>query len=421
MNKDQEVNWNLVKSIPKKWEFKKLKDISLDFIGGGTPSTANPKYWNGNIAWMTSAHITGREVLTGQRYITNKGLENSSAQIVPKNNLLVATRVGVGKTAINRIDVAISQDLTGVIIDENKAVPDYLYWVLIKHEKKLKSLAQGSTIKGILREDLGKIKLILPPLPQQKKIADILSTVDQAIEKVGEAIEKTQRLKKSLMQELLTNGVGHKEFKDTALGRLPKDWEVQELSEVVCINRNSIDPVRDFPNNEFFYIDIDSVENETGLVKAPMEILGKNAPLRARRVIHYNDVIMSTVRPYLKAFALIPEKYDKQICSTGFAVLTCKEALLPSFLFHVTLSESFISQCNRIMVGAQYPALNSSQVSRLKLPVPNIDEQRKIAEILNLINKRWQSEKNRKERLEKIKKGLMDDLLTGEKRVKVDS
>ncbi|RLG00145.1 restriction endonuclease subunit S, partial [Thermococci archaeon] len=190
--------------IPKEWEVVRLSDISLGFIGGGTPSTLNPNYWNGDIAWMTSAHINGRVITNGQKYITKKGLENSATNIIPKDNLLVATRVGIGKTAINKIDIAISQDLTGVIIDKNKSIPDFLYWYITNNKRKLKYLAQGSTIKGILKKELGRLKIPLPPLPEQKKIAEILSTVDKKLELERERKKKLERIKRGLMNDLLT-------------------------------------------------------------------------------------------------------------------------------------------------------------------------------------------------------------------------
>ncbi|MBP7794782.1 MAG: restriction endonuclease subunit S [Candidatus Saccharicenans sp.] len=190
--------------IPKTWELKRLKEISVDFVSGGTPSTSKDEYWNGDIPWMTSAFITEREVKTGQRFITSEGLKKSATKIVPKNNLLVATRVGIGKAAVNRIDIAISQDLTGVIIDNNKAIPDFLYWHIVNDEKRLKSMAQGSTIKGILREDLQKISLPLPPLPEQQKIAEILSSVDKRIETLRKRKERLEKVKKGLMEDLLT-------------------------------------------------------------------------------------------------------------------------------------------------------------------------------------------------------------------------
>jgi type I restriction enzyme S subunit len=185
----------------------RLQDVSFDFIGGGTPSTSNPDYWDGEIAWMTSAHINGRIITAGQRYITKKGLEESATHLIPKDNLLVATRVGIGKAAINKIDIAISQDLTGVIVNKDKVLPDFIYWVIINNEKRLKSIAQGSTIKGILREDLGRLLIPKPPLPEQKEIADVLSTADKKLEL--EKVEKArlENIKRGLMDLLLTGKI----------------------------------------------------------------------------------------------------------------------------------------------------------------------------------------------------------------------
>jgi len=197
----------LIGKTPKTWQTVKLEDISDDFIGGGTPSTSNSEYWNGDIAWMTSAHISGRLITAGQKYITKKGVEGSATHIVPKNNLLVATRVGIGKVAINKIDIAISQDLTGVTINKEKALPEFLYWVLRNSTHKLSSLAQGSTIKGILREDLGRLSIPLPSLPEQKKIDEILSTVDKKLELDREERTRLESVKRGLMDLFLTGKV----------------------------------------------------------------------------------------------------------------------------------------------------------------------------------------------------------------------
>ena len=292
-----------------------------------------------------------------------------------------------------------------------------IYW---RHLLK----AQGSTLKNINLPLLKSLILPLPSLPEQQKIAEILSAVDRIIEGVQKAIEKTQKLKKGLMETLLTKGIQKGRFKiqdyqDTEIGRIPKEWEVVILKEVVEINKEVRDPLREFPDRMFLYIDIDSVENETGILKNTKTILGKEAPSRARRLIRYNDVIMSTVRPYLKAFAIVPKKYDSQICSTGFAVLTCKEKIKPFYLLYTIFSKSVIDQCNKMMVGGQYPALNSSQVERIQIPLPSLPEQQKIAEILSAVDQKIELLRTKKEKYEKIKKGLMEDLLTGRRRVKV--
>jgi len=299
---------------------------------------------------------------------------------------------------------------------------NFLYYILNtnNYSNFLKTLQQTSTgLRNLPKKEFLKFKILLPPLFEQRKIVEILSTIDEAIQKVEEITTKTERLKRGLMEELLTKGIGHKEFKNTEIGRIPKEWEVAKLGEIVEINKETKNPLIEFPDRKFLYIDIESVENGTGIIKEAKELLGKEAPSRARRVIHYNDVVMSTVRPYLKAFAIIPQEYDNKICSTGFAVLTCKDYLLPIFLLHTLFSREIINQFNKIMIGGQYPALNESQVAEIKIPLPQLQEQQEISEILSAVDKMLAQKRARKEKLMKIKKGLMEDLLTGKVRVKV--
>ena len=202
------------------------------------------------------------------------------------------------------------------------------------------------------------------------------------------------------------------EFEETPIGRIPKDWELVQLGKVMHINRESCDPKRDFPEKRFLYIDIDSIQNETGVIKRAKTIIGKEAPSRARRLIRYNDVIMSTVRPYLKAFAIVPKEYDAQICSTGFAVFRCKERILPYYLLYTLFSNFIIGQCNRMMVGGQYPALNDSQVKKIQLPLPPLPEQQKIAEILSTVDEAIEKTDQAIDKTRRLKKGLMQELLT---------
>jgi type I restriction enzyme S subunit len=422
IKKNEALSQALIFKIPDRWEIKKLEDISLDFVSGGTPSTANPKYWNGEIAWMTSAHIRGREVATGQRYITREGLANSATKIVPRNNLLVATRVGIGKAAINRIDMAISQDLTGVLIDRDKAFPEFIYWILIKHESKLKSLAQGSTIKGILREELGKLKFFLPPLIEQKKIAEVLMSVDQAIEKVEEAIEKTQRLKKGLMQELLTKGIGHKEFKKTEIGRIPKQWQVTKLQGLIKeINNGFASGKRD----------------EKGIIQVRMN----NVTTDGRLI--FDSFLKFPIPKNMEEFLL--KENDFLFNNTNSIDLVGKSAIFKNTGFRCTFSNHFtrIRFINEIMpewvlfyfitlwkkgffksVAIRHvgqAAVQSKYLAAIKLPLPSLSEQQKISTMLTSVDKRIELLRNIKEKLEKIKKGLMEDLLTGRKRVMLES
>lgn len=138
------------------WNSHTIKDIGTS-VGGATPSTGKPSYWNGDIPWTTSKKLGGSAVLTdGERFISKEGLDNSSTNLVPPGNLLIATRVGVGKVAVNAKPMAISQDLTGIVIDASRFDPVFLAFCLSQSSVQLEfqRRARGVTIKGIPRDDL---------------------------------------------------------------------------------------------------------------------------------------------------------------------------------------------------------------------------------------------------------------------------
>lgn len=193
--------------IPEEWQVVKVSEVSSEFIGGGTPSTRNPDYWNGDIHWMRSASIKGRYITAGEKFISKLGLDNSATHIVSKNNLVIATRVSIGNVAVNKIDVAISQDLTGIIIDRSKACIEYIYWVFLTLEDTIKSFTQGTTIKGLTRDVLRNIDIALPSLDEQQKIASILSNIDNNIQKQQTYKLLIEDLKKGLMEKLLTGKI----------------------------------------------------------------------------------------------------------------------------------------------------------------------------------------------------------------------
>jgi type I restriction enzyme S subunit len=382
-------------SIPEKWEFVRIEEITLGLIGGGTPSTSQPDYWDGDIPWMTSANLTDRIILGGMRNITEKGLRNSATNIVPKGSLLISTRVGIGKVGIAGINIAISQDLTGLVLDNDKVDVEYLYWAFLNQSSHLGLLSQGSTIKGLTRDYLKNLRFFLPPLPEQKKIAEILSTVDQAIEKVDEAIEKAQRLKKGLMQELLTNGIGHKEFKDTEIGRIPKEWEVKKLINIGTLQRG-----HDLPNQE--------------RIKGKYPVIGSNGVVGYHSVYKVKGpgVIIGRSGTLGKVYFSSDDYWP---LNTSLYVIDF-HGNSPIFVYYffqyIDMSQFF--------AGTGVPTLNRNLLHPIKFAIANLPEQQKIAEILSALDERIDLLRTRKEKLEMIKKGLMNDLLTGRKRLRLE-
>lgn len=205
-------------------------------------------------------------------------------------------------------------------------------------------------------------------------------------------------------------------YKKTDVGYIPSDWEVKKLKEVAIINADSLKGKVD-DNYEFYYYDLSAVEK--GKITGPeSKIIYKNAPSRARRKFKKNDILMSTVRPYLQGFAFVDFEATDSISSTGFAVISGEDALESKYLYYNLFSNSISNQIKRLLVGSNYPAINTKDVENLKVPYPNSKHERgKIAQIFTT----WDSVIEHKEKLLKLKKdqkkGLIQNLLTGKVRI----
>jgi type I restriction enzyme S subunit len=194
--------------IPQSWEVKRIDEIADDFVGGGTPSTSKQDYWNGDIHWTTSKRLNPESIylFDGERKITQLGLDNSATHLIPKENLLVSTRVTVGKVVINTVDITISQDLTGLLIDKKRFSLEYLAYCIYtdRVQRLLEAQKRGATIKGITRDDLKEICLPLPILVVQQEIAKILGLIDSKLEFHNSKKIELQDLFKTMLNQLMT-------------------------------------------------------------------------------------------------------------------------------------------------------------------------------------------------------------------------
>jgi len=397
--------------IPVDWEVARFKNIATAFYNGGTPDTTNKDYWNGSIPWITGADFENQKVKTIRRYITPDGVKNSATSVIPKGNLLIVTRTGVGKVAIAPFDIAISQDITGVILDSQKASPEFIYWYLDFISSKLKSTIQGTSISGLLRTDLEEVDLPLPVVAEQKKIAEILTTVDEAIEKTDQIIEKTKEAKKGLMQRLLTRGIGHEKYKKTEIGEIPEEWEVGEISDygkIVTGNTPSTSN-RQYYGSEYPFVSPFDLGNRKLITKAE-KYLSKEGLAVSRTIPIYSIMVVCIGSTIGKTgIAGVELATNQQINS-----IICKNSDYNFVYYYAT----FISQKFRQLAGTQaVPIINKGNFSAVKVVIPPLSEQKRIGDILSSIDDKIEEESNHKEQLELLKKGLMQVLLTGKIRV----
>jgi restriction endonuclease S subunit len=160
--------------------------------------------------------------------------------------------------------------------------------------------------------------------------------------------------------------------------KIDPEWDTVKLSKVMLVNKETIDPKIKYGKNKFVYIDISSVENETGIVSFSNELEGNKAPSRARRIVKKGDILLSTVRPNLKAFCFLEEVPYNVVASTGFAVLSATVKVEPLFVYFQLFSDFLQEQMISRMGKGSYPSINQKDVQELKIFYPPLDIQQKI-------------------------------------------
>lgn len=220
--------------IPEEWKVSYLNDFG-DIIGGGTPRTNVREYWNGGIAWCTPSDITqtcGKYISETNKTITELGLKNSSANLLPEGTILLCTRATIGELKISRIPMATNQGFKNILLNTPNNV-DYLYYLLQTKKNDMIELAIGTTFLEISKGALCKIQLQTPPIIEQKNIAEALSDMDNLISSLEKVIEKKKAIKQACLQKMFP-----KYGETTPEMRLPgytEPWEQRKLGDMMNI------------------------------------------------------------------------------------------------------------------------------------------------------------------------------------------
>jgi len=405
--KDTEIG-----KIPKDWEVVKVKSL-FKVVTGTTPSTKVKDYWNnGNIEWLTPKDLSRVKnsifLPPSERKITKIALKDTNLTLLPKYSILISTRAPVGYVGINDKEVTFNQGCKGLIpLNRQICWPFYYAYYLRSKTNFLNSVSGGSTFKELSKDMLEEIIVPLPPLSEQQKIAEILLTVDSAIEKVNEEISKIEQLKKGLMQELLTKGIGHKEFKDSLIGKVPKEWETVKLSEIAKIIMGQSPPSSTY-NNIGEGLPFLQGKLEFGEVYPSPKIYCSD-PIK---IAEAGDILIS-VRAPVGDVNLTPYK----LCiGRGLAVIRIN-AKKGNYKFYFYYLKKEKDSWEKLSKGSTFKAINKSDIENFIVPLPSLSEQQKIAEILLTVDELLDLKKKKREKIEKLKNGLMNLLLTGKIRI----
>lgn len=417
--------------IPENWELIPLYELRnktdrYSFTGGPFGSDLKSEhYTSGGVKVIQLQDIgEGQFLNKSQIYVTEeKANDLISCNIYP-NDIILAKMAPVArccKIPSSAERFVMCSDGIRLAVDTKRFDNEFIFQAL--NSKQFRDTAEsqstGTTRARIGLSDLKGIPIPVPKdIKEQKKIAEILSTVDDKIEVIGEQIEQTQELKKSLMQRLLTKGIGHTQFKDSPLGQIPESWEVVRVNEVVEINPAKPKELLDSDMVSFVGM-ADTSEDAKLMNHHPKQFSEVSKGFTSFKD---GDVLVAKITPCFEngKGALVTDLVNGfGFGSTEFHVLRAKENILNRLIYYHTVSYSFRETGKSNMTGsAGQKRVGKDFIASYQIALPPLHEQEKIVNILTTVDDKLEILQDKKAQYQELKKGLMQQLLTGKLRVK---
>ncbi|MBM6726581.1 restriction endonuclease subunit S [Megamonas funiformis] len=389
------------------WEKKKLGDIG-NIISGGTPSSSNKEYWNGHINWFTPSEVGKTKFVSESiRKITEKGLKNSSAKLLPKGTILLSSRATIGEKSILLNSATTNQGFQSIITN-NEAINEFIYYYIDTLKSELIKQSSGSTFLEISNTILKKLKIYIPNLQEQEKIANFLSTVDKKIENLANTITSLENQKKGLLQQIFSQKL---RFKDENGNNYP-DWEKKKLGDITQSQGGTALEKYTTTNGLYKFISIGNYSTYSTYLDNGIRIDLNNKT--KKQLLNKNDLVMilndKTSSGNIIGRTLLIDKDNTYIYNQRSQRLICNtKIIIPSFLYFL-LNSDFRKNIIKKVQGATQIYINYSTIEVMHLNIPCLEEQTKIADFLSAFDRKLENQKTQLEHWQQIKKGLLQQM-----------
>ena len=383
-------------SIPENWKYDFLDKFAIR-CSGHTPSQSHPEYWNGGIKWISLADSNRLDqgyIFETTKQISDEGIKNSSAVLLPAETVVLSRDAGIGKSAVMSETMAVSQHFMAWKCDNHEKLHSwFLYNWLQLNKPEFERQAVGSTIKTIGLPYFKKLKIAVPPFPEQQKIAQILSTWDKGIAVTEQLLANSQQQKKALMQQLLT---GKKRLLDENGVRFEGEWEEVLLGDIAKITTGSSNRQDSNLNGEYTFFD-------------------RSEDIRTSNIYLFDCeavIVPGEGQDFVPKYFV--GKFDLHQRTYAIMDFISHDGKFLFYAIHYFRSY-FLSQA----VGSTVKSLRLPMFQKMKISLPELAEQQKIAKVLSTADQEIEALQRKLDGLQQEKKALMQQLLTGKRRVKV--
>jgi len=415
--------------IPSEWHIALLKDFCTEITDGSHFSPREDKNGDYRIATVTNIKNDKIDLSSCKRISKDEYEKLVKNGCRPNKGDILFSKdgtVGLSFSYKQDVDIVLLSSIA-IIRPKKELYSDYCAYILTLERvfQQIVGSKRGTGLSRIILKDLKRIQIPIPKkIEEQKQIAAILSRVDDTIQKTNEIIQKTQLLKKGLMQELLTKGIGHKEFKYSEELRceIPKEWNVKTIAQLFDVKTGTTPSTRKekyWKDGSINWLTPDDLSKLNGRIyinngkRKITEIALKEYNLN---LMAPKSIIISTRAPVGYVAILL----EKATFNQGCKGLIPKDPNITSSEFYSYFLINKRDMLNIKSGGSTFKELSKKMLEDFFVPVPKFEEQHKIASILSKVDDQIEKERRTKEQLERLKKGLMQILLTGKVRVKVN-
>ncbi|PWK99439.1 type I restriction enzyme S subunit [Pantoea allii] len=371
--------------LPEEWVKSELDNVLLTIIGGGTPSKAIPEYYQGDIPWMSVKDMNKHALTDTVDHITHDAVENSSTNIIPAGTPIIATRMSLGKIVTASFDSAINQDLKALFLSSRVDRNFFIHWYR-SQAQLIESLGTGTTVKGIRLEVLKALSINLPPLAEQKVLAEKLDTLLAQVDSTKARLEQIPQILKRFRQAVLTMAVRGdltKNWRDKN-NILANSWANQKASDI-CTKVQSGSTPTDNPfeqNGKIPFLKVYNIVNQKiDFDYKPQFITDEVHRSKSKRSIAFpDDVLMNIVGPPLGKIAILTDQYPEWNLNQAITLFRVeKEKMLSKFLYYVLCEGKLVRDVMHDTKGIVGQInISLTQCREAVIPCPSLSEQQEI-------------------------------------------
>ncbi len=421
--KDSGMEW--IGQIPSHWGVLKIKSLCTSIFAGATPSTSVEEYWNGDLPWIPSGCCHDCLINEAPKFITKAGVDNSSTKLIPAYNTVMAmTGATCAQLGFVTFDTYANQSVAAFVANPQKVVSKFLFYALFAARNYVLSFQTGGAQAGINIDECSN--LIVPDVPYNEQMA-IVRYLDHAVDTISQIIlekesqyKEVVNFKKALVSEIITKHSSMPtDRKNTGcpyIPSVPNSWSCIPLKYLLKenmtygANESAESDDKTFPR----YIRITDITDDGGLRDETFKSL---SPEKAKDyMLEPGDILFARSGATVGKAYLYQGGFDA--CYAGYLIRArCGEKLLPEFLFIYTQTSMYDDWKNSVYIQATIPNIGADKFSELRIPVPPVDEQRKIVKLVEqksrTLNKLQDELKTQIEDLYIYRDAVISEAITG--------